>query len=235
MLTVVTFLWFDPNGRHNHLFVYSADYVNRLRSMLERHLKQPHELVCVTDMPDGIDPRVHVVPQPHADVVLRDDVPGWFRRLVIFHPEAGAWLGTRILLMDLDCVILRDLDPLLEGAGDFKSWEPRLYHQAGRPYSRYNMSFVLLDAGARPQVWEQFDLDASPGQLAAASLAVDDQSWLTHVLGNGEPVWPWDGDIVSVRAVSDPGRARVVFFNGPRSPAMPLMQKEYPFIGEHWR
>jgi hypothetical protein len=202
--------------------------------MLERHLKQPHELVCVTDMSEGIDSRVRVVPQPHADAVLRDGVPGWFRRLVIFRPDAGEWLGRRILLMDLDCVILRDLDPLLDGAGDFKVWEPRLYHQAGRPYSRYNMSLVLLDAGARPQVWERFDLDTAPGQLEAAGLAVDDQSWLTLVLGNDEPVWPWDGEVVSVRAVPRPERARLVFFNGPRSPGMAAMQREYPWIKEHW-
>lgn len=228
VITVVTFLWHEPQGRHNHLFTYSADYVNRLRSMLERHLHQPHELVCVTDMPDGIDPRVRIVaPEP--------GLPGFFRRLVLFRPDAARWFGERILMMDLDCVILRDIDPLLAGAGDFKAWEPRLYHVRGGDYSRYNMSFVLLRAGARPQVWSRFDPETSPAAIEAMGMTTHDQSWLTHVLGPDEDVWPWDGDVVSVRAVPDPQRARVVFFNGPRSPGMESMQKQYPWIAPEWR
>ena len=161
-------------------------------------------------------------------------LPGFFRRLVLFRPDASRWFGERILLMDLDCVILRDIDPLLEGAGDFKAWEPRLYHLRKGDYSRYNMSFVLLAAGARPEVWSRFNPATSPGEIEAMGMTTHDQSWLTHVIGPDEDVWPWDGDVVSVRAVPDPSRARVVFFNGPRSPAMPEMQREYPFIAEHW-
>lgn len=235
MLTVVTFLWREENGRHNHLFLYSADYVNRLRSMLERHLKQPHELVCVTDMPEGIDPRVRIVPQPYTSRLMGENVPGWFRRLSIFHPDADTWLGRRILLMDIDCVILDDLDPLLEGAGDFKAWEPRLYWAKHRHYSRYNMSFVLMDAGARPEVWERFTPEGAESALSKSGLAVDDQTWVSYVLGPNEDTWPWDGEIRSLKATPEPEAARIVFFNGPRSPAMPEIQRQHPWIRNAWQ
>ncbi len=231
MLTVVTFLWFEPDGRHNHLYVYDAGYVNRLRSMLGRHLHLPHELVCVTDDAAGIDPRVRIVPMP-AEV---RGLPGFFQRLILFRPDAAEIFGKRTLLMDLDVVILRDITPLVDRPEDFVAWEPRLYHMNKGQYSRYNGGFILMNAGARPQVWQQFSLEQAQRVLSTKHEGcVDDQSWISHILGPDEAVWPWDGDVRSVRATSTPEAARVVFFNGPRSPSMAEMQAEYPWIVKHW-
>ena len=95
MLTVVCFLWRTPDGRHNHLYEYDADYVNKLRSMLGRHLSLAHELVCVTDIPEGIHPGVRIVPTP---VEVRD-WPGMLRRLVIFREDAPELLQQRRLIL----------------------------------------------------------------------------------------------------------------------------------------
>lgn len=231
MLTVICWLWQDPNGRHNHLYLYDADYVNRLRSMLARHLHLPYEFVCVTDMPEGIDSRT--MPTP-ADV---RGWPGHLRRLAMFRPDAAEMFGgDRLLLLDLDVVILRDITPLVDRPEDFVSWEPRLYHALKGQYSRYNTGFMLMDAGARPQVWTEFSVKRAQRELSRKHEGVvDEQSWVTHILGPDEAVWPWDGDVVSVKAVPAPQSARMVFFNGPRSPGMSAMQREFPFIAEHWR
>jgi hypothetical protein len=229
MLTIVAFKWFDPNGRHNHLFVYGPEYVNILRNMLERHLSIPHRLVCVTDDPEGIDPRVKIVDMP----VEVEDWPGMFQRLILFRPDAEKLFGKRILAMDLDVVIRANIDDLVSREEDFVMWEPRLYHMRNGDYSRYNASMILMDAGCRPEVWTEFSVAKAQRRLKDAGLAVDDQSWISHVLGPDEAIWPWNGDIVSVKAVPAPQRARMVFFNGPRSPA--TMQEEYPWIAEHWR
>ena len=232
-VTVVCFQWFDPNGRHNHLYTYDAQYVNKLQSMLARHLSLPHELVCVTDIPEEyLHPDIRVVPTP-AEV---KDWPGMLRRLVIFREDAPELFGKRILLMDLDVVILRDITPLVDRPEDFVAWEPRLYYALNGEYSRYNTGFMLMDAGARPQVWDEFSLDRATRELGAKHEGViDEQSWITHILGPDEAVWPWDGDVRSVRATLDPQSARIVFFNGPRAPGMPAMQAESPCIVEHWR
>ncbi|HUS98486.1 MAG TPA: hypothetical protein VMX97_17305 [Hyphomicrobiaceae bacterium] len=233
MLTVVSFKWFDPGFAHNSLFIYTADYVNRWASMVSRHLSLPHELVCCTDDPEGIDPRVRIVPLPDA---MKAWPLGQMQKLFVFHPEAGEIFGQRILLMDLDCVILRSIDPLVDRAEPFVAWEPRIYHLRGGDYSRYNTSFVLMDAGSRSQVWTQFDPHHARAELTAAGLpSADEQSWVTHVLGKEEPVWPWDGEIRSLKATPRPQDARIVFFNGPRSPGMPAVQAEYPWISGHWR
>ncbi len=232
MLTIVTFCWHDPNGRHNHLYTYTTDYVNRLRSMLGRHLHLPYELVCVTDTPDGLDDGIRVIATP-AEV---RDWPGHLRRLVIFREDAAELFGERILLMDLDVVILRDITPLVDRPEDFVTWEPRLYYALKGQYSRYNTGFLLMDAGARPQVWTEFTVERAQHELGSRHEGVvDEQSWISHILGPDETVWPWDGEVRSVRATPTPQSARIVFFNGPRSPAMPAMQAEYPWIVEHWR
>lgn len=231
-LAVVCFLWVDPNGRHNRHYTYSAEYVNRLASMLRRHLHLPYTLTCVTDMPEGIEAGVRVVPTP-AEV---RDWPGHMRRLVIFRPDAAETFGKRILLIDLDVVILRDITPLVDRPEDFVAWEPRLYHALNGAYARYNTGFMLMDAGARPQVWAALDIDEATRVLSAKHEGVvDEQSWISHVLGPDEAIWPWNGDVVSVKAVPAPHAARMVFFNGPRAPGMPAMQREFPWILEHWR
>ncbi len=231
LITVVCFHWFDPNGRHNHLYTYDVQYVNKLQSMLARHLSLPHELVCVTDEPEGLHPDIRVVPTP-AEV---RDWPGMLRRLVIFREDAAELFGKRILLMDLDVVILRDITPLVDRPEDFVTWEPRLYYVLNEQYSRYNTGFLLMDAGARPQVWDEFSVERAQRELGAKHEGVvDEQAWITHILGPDETVWPWDGDVRSVRATPNPQSARVVFFNGPRAPGMAAMQAEYPWIADNW-
>ena len=230
-LTVVCFLWRTTDGRHNHLYEYDADYVNKLRLMLRRHLSLAHELVCVTDIPEGLHPDIRVVPTP----VTVKDWPGMLRRLVIFREDAPELFGKRILLMDLDVVILRDITPLVDRPEDFVAWEPRLYYLLGGKYSRYNTGFMLMDAGARPRVWAEFTVERAQRWLGVIHEGVvDEQAWITHILGPDEAVWPWDGDVRSVRATPDPQSARIVFFNGPRAPGMLAMQAEYPWIKDNW-
>jgi len=231
MLTIVCFQWIDPNGRHNHLYKYDAEYVNKLASMLRRHLHIPYELVCVTDTPEGIEDSIRTMPTP-VDV---RDWPGHMRRLVMFRPDAAELFGERILLIDLDCVILRDITPLVDRSEDFVSWEPRLFYALNGKYSRYNTGFMLFDAGARPQVWSELTIERAQRELSVKHEGVvDEQSWISHILGPDETVWPWNGDVVSVKAVPRPNLARMVFFNGPRSPGMPTMQQEFPWIKENW-
>lgn len=233
MLTVVCFFWSTPDYQHAKHYQYSADYVNRLRNMLERHLHIPHELVCVTDQPEGIDERVRIIPFP-AEV---RDWPGYLRRLIIWRPDAAELFGgERLLLIDIDVVILRDITPLVDRSEDLVMWEPRLYYALNGNYSRYNCGFMLMNAGCRPQVWTEFSVERAQRELATVNDgSVDDQAWPSYILGESEAVWPWDGDIVSVKAVPAPHAARMVFFNGPRAPGMPDMQKQFPWITDHWR
>ncbi|MGD9388436.1 MAG: hypothetical protein PVI87_09465, partial [Gammaproteobacteria bacterium] len=64
---------------------YGPAYANILRAMLERWLEPPFRLVCFTDDPHGLDPRIETRPLP--DVPVGPDWPerGW-NKLGLFHP-----------------------------------------------------------------------------------------------------------------------------------------------------
>lgn len=231
MLTALCFLWFDPQGRHNDLFVYDADCVNRLRRMLARHLTLPHELVCCTDIPDGIDPGVRIVPLPAEAKGLAGLRP----KLYAFHPDAARLFGRRILMLDLDVVVCGSLDGLVGRSEPFLAWE-------GPPNNRcrYNTSFVLMDGGAFPDVWTRWDPETSPAELAAAGYRdAFDQDWIAHIVGDRGATVPRSGagieSFTPNRFRPLPDVAALVAFNGRASPAMASCRRVAPWIVEHWR
>lgn len=139
-LTVVTWKWGTT---------FSAAYVNRLRAGLERHLQLPHELVCVADDAAGIDSRVRIVPLPTTFA----DTPRCRRRMQVFSREwATAELGDRLLCIDLDVVLVRDITPLVDRAEPLVCWK---VGYAGV----FSGSFLLMDAGELDGLWRQFSAD----------------------------------------------------------------------------
>ncbi len=58
---------------------YGPDYVNKLRSMVQRHLKRPHRFVCLTDDTNGIDPSIETKPIPMVGFDEFDQRKPWTR------------------------------------------------------------------------------------------------------------------------------------------------------------
>lgn len=181
-LTVCTWLWRQPGCRTR----YTAEHVNTWARMVSRHLTLPHRLVCLTDDPSGIEIETRPVPTDFATVRTdrwspRKGYPQCYRRLALFRRDIGELLGPRFVSMDLDCVIFSALDPLFDRDEDlvlFRGTGPR------RPY---NGSMILMDAGARPGVYEDFSQAAA--ERAARRHLGSDQGWLAYKLGTREAVW----------------------------------------------
>lgn len=160
---------------------YPADWVRKLRHMVQRHLAAEHEFHCLTDL-------------PFDDVYCRplgSDLPGWWAKLNLFRP--GMFSGD-VLYLDLDLVITGGLDGLvaqLEGdrtrlwarddfsyslrtpKGDIGPDTRRLLGGAGT----INSSVMLWHGDACRRVWDDFDLGVI-GELHG------DQNWITRAL------WP---------------------------------------------
>jgi hypothetical protein len=163
MLTVVTWKW----GR-----LFGPEYVNTMRSMMLRHLHVPHQLVCVTEDPVGIDSDVTCVPPPyrlstghpphHAGLTF-PGTPRCIRRLKQYD---GAWareyLGPRFLSIDLDVVVTGDVTPLFDRLAPLVLWRVG-YAQV------YSGGIVLMDAGALDGMWQAFSLN--PERYARAAQA----------------------------------------------------------------
>lgn len=234
MLTIVTFLWKPPEGYRSQ---FRAEHVRILRNMVARHYRRPHRFVAITDSTD-IDPDIEVLPlwsdhsalpSPHGK-----HQPSCYRRLKLFSRDAAQWLGERIVSLDLDCVITGDLTHLWDRSDDFVIWGDT------NPTNPYNGSMILMNAGARPHVWETFDPVESPKKTKAMGFFGSDQAWLAACLGKGEKRWTTADGVYSyrvhlVQCKRDlPQNARVVMFHGQTDPWSEEAQK-HEWVRKHYR
>lgn len=100
---------------------YPAEYVYKLKNMVERHLKQEHRFICLTD---------NVVQLPGIDCMAAPiQIADSWCKIGLFAPNHRLMeRGDKCLYLDLDVVITGSLDKLIEGklekqkdeAGDFK-------------------------------------------------------------------------------------------------------------------
>ena len=62
---------------------YGPEYVNRLHSMVRRHLTIPHRFVCLTDNRDGLHAEIETFPIPSLELPAGAPERGW-TKLVSF-------------------------------------------------------------------------------------------------------------------------------------------------------
>lgn len=206
-LTVLCFLWdgWRPG-------VYGPEHVRQLQAMCERHLSIPHRFVCVTNQTvDGVE----TVPLPELPWVKNSPgIPCGYYKLWAFSPEAAA-LGKRLLVLDLDTLIVRDIAPMLT-ADPFKV-------RAG--YScPYGTCIFQLTAGAFPHVWESLTPEVAKKANQqrtpqGGTYYGSDQAVAAYLLP-GMPTWGRaDGLVLYTDIPGDiPDDARVVVYAGPIKP-----------------
>lgn len=219
MLVIVTWKW---SGWRN---IYTAEHVNKLGRMLAKHMSTPYRFVCITDDPEDIEfetfPLWKSEPVKTGNswiVDSRDPVPNCFTRLKLFDPRVSKWLGaSKILSIDLDCMVFDDLAPLLT-EDPFKA-------AIGR-HSNYCGTLWQLIPGAHERVWTEFDPIESPKQISntlygSRKISGSDQAWMSINIANA-PTWGetegvyWYREIMNQRKV--PKNARVVHFAGGIKP-----------------
>ena len=242
MIRVVCWLWSDPQYRFNYLFRYGAEHVNKLYRGVCRNLDMPFEFCCVTDDPTGIDEAVRIIP-------IWDDLAamgGCYRRLKCFSPEMKDIIGDRFVSIDLDSVVVGDLTPLFARDDPFIAWRNVDLH------TPYCGSMFMMDAGARAEVWHDFDPGVSPLLGQEKGHIGTDQAWFAARLGPDEKVWTRKDGVLSLRkniaphgalkgraerqgkTIGLPEGARIVFFHGASDPSQPEVQRNHSWIADHW-
>jgi len=228
-LKVVCFKWRRIAGGYQlpHVCDYGPDHVRILKAMVERHLRIPHDFICITDDTTGLD---GIQTIPIWDKCL--DLGGCYNRLYAFSQEMANVIGDRFVMIDLDCVIVKDITPLFEAPTDFKI---NGYYHPDRD-QHYNGSMILMDAGARRRVWDTFDPVESPKILENLDYVIgSDQAWIRHALGKGEERFSEAEGVynfLKLKHGSLPGDARMVFFAGKRDPSQ---CKHIDWVRENWR
>jgi hypothetical protein len=223
-LTVLTWLWAQPGGRAR----FDATNVNIWFESLLRNSTLDLDIACVTDIPEGIDPRVRIIDPPGEWEGLQTSRwkggrPSCYRRIAMFRPDAADIFGERFVCMDLDCVITDNIDRILDRDEDFVICEPS---QKGVRWV-YNGSMVMMTAGCRPRVYNQFTPDNA--ELASRRFVGSDQAWIAYVLGPGEALFTRED---GVTRWGEPTRGPIVFFPGNVKPWDCL---GVDWVAEHYR
>ena len=208
MLTVLCFYW--RGGR------YTAEHVNVLRRMVARNLSLDHIFMCVGDDPDGLDEGIEWRRISNPKLIGLGNA---YPKLEVFRRDAAEVFGERIVMIDLDTVVVGRLDGLFDREDDAVVWRDPL---AGRNQgARHNTSLLLLRAGALPKVWESFRPRISPRLITEEGWLGSDQAWLSRCgpeIANWTPadgVLSWRHD---VERNGLPEGARIVFFHGAAKP-----------------
>lgn len=238
MLSVVVHLWEGHDARRRFL----PEHVNVFASMFKRTLELEHEVVCVTDRRDGLDPHlVRWVETPAAARELRkipspeghSRFPSCYQRLWNWSTEARSVFAPRILAADIDTLLLRDWSDQLLYPDNLVGDRPRM--RWGNE-NRIAGGLYLLTTGSHPEVWENFKGAASIADARDAGFRGSDQAWISYCVGRKARIWPQNAGIYSVRDFLDknqplPDAARLVHFNGPRKP----WDCQLDWVTTHWR
>lgn len=216
--------------------------------MVGRSLTVPHRRVCVTHRPDLID-FMETVPIDTAK-----HVPGLCTIKLQAHKPGGiAPEGARVLLMDVDCVVTGNLDPLVQ-RDEPRVWWKNPNFEVGNRRGFIQGSMQLFTVGATDELWRDFDPKRSPAMLNRR-FGGGEQAWISERLNASWPDegWEWNeahwtaddgvhgagrlfnGKIGAGVQAELPENARIVFAPGDRSPSQPEFMKAHPWAVEHYR
>lgn len=214
-MALIVCTWFWGNK-------YSPEYVEKLRRGVAKHLKQEHRFIVAE-------------PEPEDEHLTK--IEGCFARLRMFdrkwQDKIGMKSGDRLVLIDLDTVIVSNLDPLFDRPEDF------VILRGGNSTNPcpFGGALMMFRYGAHSELWSDFSLDAA--SKIKFYLFPDDQGWYHHKLpgaatwkcGRESGVyvfrkreWP-SGDHL-------PADAKIVTFNGWRSPEK---FDFLPWVNVNWR
>lgn len=158
---------------------YSAEYVNKLYSMVKRNLTVPFEFVCFTEDTTGIDPAITTKELP-----VSEKIQGWWYKPMFFNPGLG--LRGTILFIDLDVIIFKNIDKLFTyKPGHFliiRDFNRHLF----KNYDKFNSSVFRLETGQHRKVYDDFIKDPTP----IIRRYHGDQDWIRVCIKNDFYYWP---------------------------------------------
>lgn len=218
MRSYVCFLW--NTGFRD----YRPEHVNTLAHATRHFDPEPHRFICITDDKGPFSTAVEVMPMPASAKGLArlqapqgKDFPSSYRRLWCFSPEATV-LGDRIMLLDIDAMIVGPLGPLWEAEGDFVGWRPK---SIWGKENRIGGGTWMHTPGTATWFWDRFKSNPQTmiEETRAIGWAGSDQALMSRFLAAKYPLWPADCGIYSSQDGVfhwdiPPPDAKIVHFNG---------------------
>lgn len=201
--------------------VYSIDYVEKLRNMIDRNTTVPYEFICLTDM--DIDANIC------KSIKLIRGQAGWWSKIELF--RSNLINAKQIIYFDLDTIILKNIDDVLNFQHDFSG----LY-----PWNEKNRRNGLCASGMMAWkndstfsfLFDRFDPNRTKNYPRG------DQEYISQILKsnkkNPEFLQTLFSGIYSYKRncrIKLPKNARIVCFHGkPR-----LHEINIRWVKDHWR
>jgi hypothetical protein len=181
---------------------YSAEYVNKLYSMVKRNLTVPFEFVCYTEDSSDIDTDIRVEP-----IQIIPGVSGWWYKPMFFNPKLG--LKGTILFFDLDVIVFDNIDNLFSyEAGKFCIIRDFNRHVI-KNYNKFNSSIFRLTTNMHQHVYTDFIKNPN-SQIKRFQ---GDQDWLRASIKEGTyAYWPDEW----IQSYKWEMRSKPKFDNAPR-------------------
>lgn len=189
--TIVTYKWKPPVG---YPLKFTSEDVNRLYTRMKKWYPEMERFICITDDAKGLKSPV----EAYAMTKLFADLPNpsWrrgpkcHRRLIAFSPKFETIAGPRFACVDIDIKPVGYLGPIFNRDEDFVGWRSGRIN--GKRQQQFGGALIMMNAGARRQVWDRFikDPSAAVAEAFAAGYHGSDQAWISYVLDkDGEAYW----------------------------------------------
>lgn len=200
---------------------FRAVYVERLLSMVSRHIAGRFRFVCLTDRPQQMPPNVEAVRIEHPPHLL-----GWWAKIHLWRP--GLFSG-RVLYLDLDVLVVSALAPIIEYPARLALVPDGAPHFLGRGalkvVKRYNSSVMVWDAGVATELYSQWSPQVTRRLWGDQDLigerlpneATMPASWFPR-LSEVTPPWPQE--------------AKVILCKRPKNLEA---ERRWPWFAQHWR
>ena len=234
-ITVLTFKWKKPVSGHKlkNPVEYTSEHVNVLWRSIQRNTTKKFRFVCITDNPEGLDSGIEHYPL--WDHCL--DLGGCYNRMWVFSDTIKELFGSRLLYIDLDCVIVNNIDHLISRSEDFVI---NRFIGDDKFSQVYNGGLVLMTAGSKSEIWNMFDSLTTPTLIdqhrKQYGLVGSDQAWIQMLLGTGEATFGPEHGVYDYSHLQDhqlPDNACVVLFPGAKDPS--ILRQQVAWIDQHWR
>gem|GEM_PF-2188984 len=143
-MNIVCLYWVGEFRRRD----YVVEDIHRLHQSVSKYIDRPFKFYCLTnDL--GIDIPGEIIP-------LKHDWPGWWAKMELHRSDLP---GGRMLYMDLDSHIVRNLSPILDYPGNLVMFNSCLSTKSTLPKGvvrQYQAATMLFDPGSMVGIYDKF-------------------------------------------------------------------------------
>lgn len=222
-ITVVCWLW----QRGFRGAMYRNFHVNALESMVKKNLTIPHRFVCITDSPEGVNCETYKMwNDDKLRVRVGPNRPNCYQRLKMFSGDMKKEFGPKVLSLDLDIVINKNIDHFIT--------DDPIKTAKGKAAPK-NGSVLLIQPGVNEKTYSSFNSKESPGIALRWATAAgiqnkgSDQAWISYKHYRC-PTWEEKDGLYHFTLLRGdlPDNAAIVCFAGGIKPWMLETWKRYP-------